>query len=191
MAPKTTMIGVVTKIDKVGRDAVGRSCWPCPSCSDPRSDVVPVSAESGEQVEVLVDVLAVEDGRGPGVLPGRRAHRRARRNADGGAHPRGGARGGRRRTAALAGRGHRGDPRARGTHREAGRCSTSTRCSTSSGPARRRSSSARAAPASKRSAPRPASRSRSCSARKIFLELHVKVAKDWQRDPKQLGRLGF
>ncbi len=26
---------------------------------------------------------------------------------------------------------------------------------------------------------------------KIFLELHVKVAKDWQRDPKQLGRLGF
>ncbi|QRV01476.1 GTPase Era [Arcanobacterium phocisimile] len=27
--------------------------------------------------------------------------------------------------------------------------------------------------------------------RKIFLDLHVKVAKDWQRDPKQLGRLGF
>ena len=27
--------------------------------------------------------------------------------------------------------------------------------------------------------------------RKVFLSLHVKVAKDWQRDPKQLGRLGF
>ncbi|MGP7961293.1 GTPase Era [Sanguibacter sp. A247] len=26
---------------------------------------------------------------------------------------------------------------------------------------------------------------------KVFLDLHVKVAKDWQRDPKQLGRLGF
>ncbi|HEY9311221.1 GTPase Era [Williamsia sp.] len=26
---------------------------------------------------------------------------------------------------------------------------------------------------------------------KVYLELHVKVAKDWQRDPKQLGRLGF
>jgi GTP-binding protein Era len=25
----------------------------------------------------------------------------------------------------------------------------------------------------------------------VFLELHVKVAKDWQRDPKQLQRLGF
>ena len=26
---------------------------------------------------------------------------------------------------------------------------------------------------------------------KVFLDLHVKIAKDWQRDPKQLGRLGF
>ena len=26
---------------------------------------------------------------------------------------------------------------------------------------------------------------------RIHLHLHVKVAKDWQRDPKQLGRLGF
>jgi GTP-binding protein Era len=25
----------------------------------------------------------------------------------------------------------------------------------------------------------------------IYLDLHVKVAKDWQRDPKQLRRLGF
>jgi GTP-binding protein Era len=27
--------------------------------------------------------------------------------------------------------------------------------------------------------------------RKVFLSIRVKVAKDWQRDPKQLGRLGF
>jgi GTPase len=26
---------------------------------------------------------------------------------------------------------------------------------------------------------------------RIHLDLHVKVAKDWQRDPKQLQRLGF
>ena len=26
---------------------------------------------------------------------------------------------------------------------------------------------------------------------KVFLKLHVRVAKEWQRDPKQLGRLGF
>ena len=27
--------------------------------------------------------------------------------------------------------------------------------------------------------------------RKVHLDLRVKIAKDWQRDPKQLGRLGF
>ncbi|MEX0913663.1 MAG: KH domain-containing protein, partial [Demequina sp.] len=27
--------------------------------------------------------------------------------------------------------------------------------------------------------------------RRIHLDLHVKVAKEWQRDPKQLGRMGF
>ena len=26
---------------------------------------------------------------------------------------------------------------------------------------------------------------------KVYLELRVKIAKNWQRDPKQLGRLGF
>jgi GTP-binding protein Era len=26
---------------------------------------------------------------------------------------------------------------------------------------------------------------------RVHLDLHVKIAKDWQRDPKQLGRLGF
>lgn len=26
---------------------------------------------------------------------------------------------------------------------------------------------------------------------RVYLDLHVKIAKDWQRDPKQLGRLGF
>jgi GTP-binding protein Era len=26
---------------------------------------------------------------------------------------------------------------------------------------------------------------------RVFLDLHVKVAKDWQRDPKQLGKMGF
>jgi GTP-binding protein Era len=27
--------------------------------------------------------------------------------------------------------------------------------------------------------------------RPIYLDLHVTIAKDWQRDPKALGRLGF
>jgi GTP-binding protein Era len=27
--------------------------------------------------------------------------------------------------------------------------------------------------------------------RKVYLDLHVRVAKEWQRDPKQLRKLGF
>src|SRR5262249_50681338 len=27
--------------------------------------------------------------------------------------------------------------------------------------------------------------------RKVYLDLHVRVAKDWQRDPRQLRKLGF
>ena len=38
---------------------------------------------------------------------------------------------------------------------------------------------------------RPASRSRPCSGTKVYLDLRIKIAKDWQRDPKQLRRLGF
>jgi GTP-binding protein Era len=26
---------------------------------------------------------------------------------------------------------------------------------------------------------------------RVYLDLHVKIAKDWQRDPKQLVKLGF
>ena len=26
---------------------------------------------------------------------------------------------------------------------------------------------------------------------KVFLDIHVKVAKDWQQDPKQMRKLGF
>jgi len=25
----------------------------------------------------------------------------------------------------------------------------------------------------------------------VYLDLHVKITKDWQRDPKQLRKLGF
>ena len=27
--------------------------------------------------------------------------------------------------------------------------------------------------------------------RRVYLDLHVRTAKDWQSDPKMLGRLGF
>ncbi len=32
---------------------------------------------------------------------------------------------------------------------------------------------------------------REAAGTKIYLDLHVKIAKDWQRDPRQLRKLGF
>jgi GTP-binding protein Era len=41
-----------------------------------------------------------------------------------------------------------------------------------------------------RSAPRP-QQIEALLGTPVYLDLHVKIAKDWQRDPKQLRKLGF
>ncbi|WP_228002348.1 GTPase Era [Nocardia australiensis] len=69
MAPKTTVLGVVTKIDKVGRDQVAQQLMALSQLLGPEADVVPVSAVKGEQVEVLVDVIASKMPEGPAFYP--------------------------------------------------------------------------------------------------------------------------
>ncbi len=70
MAPKTKLVGIVTKIDKVSRDAVGKQLLALSTLlGPPESEVVPVSAKSGEQVEILVDVLAGLMDEGPAFYP--------------------------------------------------------------------------------------------------------------------------
>ncbi|RDI54182.1 GTPase Era [Nocardia mexicana] len=69
MAPKTTLLGVVTKIDKVGRDQVAQQLVAVSELLGPEADVVPVSAVKGEQVEVLVDVIASKMPEGPAFYP--------------------------------------------------------------------------------------------------------------------------
>ena len=49
----------------------------------------------------------------------------------------------------------------------------------------------RASRLQRRRRPRPRRRSSRWSARRCSSRIRVKVAKEWQRDPKQLGRLGF
>ena len=44
---------------------------------------------------------------------------------------------------------------------------------------------------SRRSAPRPAPQIEELLGTRVYLDLHVRVAKDWQRDPRQLRKLGF
>lgn len=69
MAPKTTLLGVVTKIDKVSRDQVAAQLLAVSQLLGPDADVVPVSAVKGEQVEVLVDVIASKMPEGPAFYP--------------------------------------------------------------------------------------------------------------------------
>ncbi|QIS10378.1 MULTISPECIES: GTPase Era [Nocardia] len=69
MAPKTTLIGVVTKIDKVSRDQIAQQLIATSELLGPEAEVVPVSAVRGEQVEVLVDVIAAKMPEGPAFYP--------------------------------------------------------------------------------------------------------------------------
>ena len=110
-----------------------------------------------------------------------------RRRAD----PRGGAGGRARRAAALDRRRRRGDGAPRGP---AGRPAAARhprlplrRAAT----ARRASSSATRAPGCATSAPRARQQIEALLGTPVYLDLHVKVAKDWQRDPRQLRKLGF
>jgi GTP-binding protein Era len=73
IAPKTTLLVVVTKIDKVSKDeltaqlaAVGELVG---IADGQQAEIVPVSAVTGEQLDVLVDVLAAALPPGPAFYP--------------------------------------------------------------------------------------------------------------------------
>lgn len=69
MAPKTTVVGVVTKIDRVTPDKVAKQLLALSQVLGPDSDVVPVSAKSGEQLDVLADLLVSLVEPGPAFYP--------------------------------------------------------------------------------------------------------------------------
>ncbi|MBD0859946.1 GTPase Era [Gordonia sp. zg691] len=69
MAPRTTIIGVVTKIDRVGPEQVAKQLLALSQLLGPTSEVVPVSAKSGKQLDVLSDVLVGLMEEGPAFYP--------------------------------------------------------------------------------------------------------------------------
>ncbi len=69
VAPRTTLIGIVTKIDKVSKDRVGEQLLAVSELIGPESDIVPVSATSGVQLDVLIDVLVAQLPPGPAFYP--------------------------------------------------------------------------------------------------------------------------
>jgi len=70
VAPNTTLIVVVTKIDKVPKTKVAEQLAAVGELAgDSAADIVPVSAVTGEQMDVLIDVLASKLPPGPAFYP--------------------------------------------------------------------------------------------------------------------------
>lgn len=72
VAPKTRVVVLVTKIDKVSKDRVAEQLVAASELIDlenTRAEIVPVSAATGEQVDLLIEVLAAQLPPGPAFYP--------------------------------------------------------------------------------------------------------------------------
>lgn len=70
VAPRTTLVVIVTKIDKVAKDKVAEQLIAVHELvGDTAAEIVPVSATKGEQIDVLIDVLANQLPPGPAFYP--------------------------------------------------------------------------------------------------------------------------
>ncbi|KAB1502418.1 GTPase Era [Corynebacterium sp. 320] len=68
VAPRVTLIGIVTKVDKVGKDRVGEQLIALHELLD-GAEVVPVSSTKDIQLNVLLDVLVEHLPEGPKFYP--------------------------------------------------------------------------------------------------------------------------
>ncbi|MGO9354223.1 MAG: GTPase Era [Mycobacterium sp.] len=69
VAPKTTLVVVVTKTDKVPKDRVAAQLVAVAELAGNAAEIVPVSAATREQIDVLIDVLAAALPAGPAYYP--------------------------------------------------------------------------------------------------------------------------
>ncbi|MEJ4099294.1 GTPase Era [Corynebacterium mastitidis] len=69
VAPRTPIVGVVTKIDAVSKDQVGAQLLALHELLGPDADVVPVSATDGIQLDVLSEVVTGYLPEGPKLYP--------------------------------------------------------------------------------------------------------------------------
>lgn len=188
VAPKTPLVAVVTKIDKVSKDLLARQLAGVGDLvGDAAADIVPVSATTGEQIDVLTGVLADKLPPGPALyLDGELTD-----------EPEEVLMAELIREAALE-----------GVHDELPHSLAVVIEEVNSRPDRDDLVDVHAVLYVERPSQKgiiigkggARLREVGTAARtqiekllgtKVYLDLHVKIAKNWQRDPKQLGRLGF
>ncbi|MFA1701413.1 GTPase Era [Mycobacterium intracellulare] len=68
-APKATLVAIVTKVDKAPRDRVAAQLVAVSALVGEQAEIVPVSAVAGTQMDVLIDVLAAALPPGPAYYP--------------------------------------------------------------------------------------------------------------------------
>jgi GTPase len=69
VAPRTKLMAIVTKIDKVSKDRVAEQLMAVSELVGSDTEIVPVSAASGAQLDVLIDVLVAQLPPGPAFYP--------------------------------------------------------------------------------------------------------------------------
>ena len=69
VAPRTTLVVIVTKIDKVPKEKVAAQLLAVSELTGGTAEIVPVSATRGEQLDVLIDVLVGKLPPGPAFYP--------------------------------------------------------------------------------------------------------------------------
>ena len=69
IAPNTTLVVVVTKTDRVSRATVAAQLLAVSELAGPDAEIVPVSATTGENLDVLTDALAAQLPPGPAFYP--------------------------------------------------------------------------------------------------------------------------
>ncbi|QIS18766.1 GTPase Era [Nocardia terpenica] len=187
MAPKTTVVGVVTKIDKVGKQAVAEQLLAVSQLLGPEAEVVPVSAVKGEQVELLVDLIASKMPEGPAFYPDGELTDEPEETLMAELI----------REAALEG------VRDELPHSLAVVIEEVLPREEQEGmldvhailyverPSQKAIIIGKGGSRLKEVGTAARKQIEHILGTRIYLHLHVKVAKDWQRDPKQLGRLGF
>ncbi|MFF0493566.1 GTPase Era [Nocardia sp. NPDC004068] len=187
MAPKTTRIGVVTKIDKVSRDRIAEQLLAVAELLGPDAEVVPVSAVENEQVDVLIDVIASKMPEGPAFYPDGELTDEPEETLMAELI----------REAALEG------VRDELPHSLAVVIEEVLPREESEGmldvhailyverPSQKAIVIGKGGSRLKEVGTAARKQIENILGTRIYLHLHVKVAKDWQRDPKQLGRLGF
>ena len=191
-AKRRPVVAIATKTDRVDRQRLAEHLIAIDQLGE-WDEIVPCSAVDGAQVDEVAEVL--------GLVPARARPARCTPRGVLTDEPEAVMIAELVREAALEGvrdelphspgRRRRGDDPARGAARGQPAARRAGQRVRRAARRRRPSSSAGAGRGCARSAPRARQGIEALLGQRVYLDLHVKIAKDWQRDPKQLQRLGF